>query len=265
MKSISPLFAWRVTFWGFLSTWPFFFTLSIQKKNLPSYSRPKRKQKRFNAVYIYRHPPLSLTYHFAQFSLCHKTLFHLKSVCEVEVALCGQLIFSTSFATWLGYSDESLASKTESGKFTCDDLCGKSESYWTRLIWWYLAHTNSGNIAPGWLWIILSVPWTWLIVWSPQVVDRQNSVGMLWCLCYQEQRLRFSVAPILGKNTILFRLRGIHQKYLSWFSLSFWSLLLRERRQTAMLDMQKSLGLFFYFERCLLECFFFGGGVACTL
>ena len=60
-----------------------------------------------------------------------------------------------------------------SGKCTCDDLCGKSESYWVRVIWWYFARINV--IVPGWLWIVLSVPRTWLIVWFPEFVDRQNS------------------------------------------------------------------------------------------
>ena len=27
-----------------------------------------------------------------------------------------------------------LNKSTESGKFTCDDLCGESESYWARVI-----------------------------------------------------------------------------------------------------------------------------------
>ena len=37
---------------------------------------------------------------------------------------------------------------------------------------------------PGWLWIVLSVPRTWLIVGFPEVVDRQIS-GMSWRSCYK--------------------------------------------------------------------------------
>ena len=33
-----------------------------------------------------------------------------------------------------------------------------------------------GDILPGWLWIVLSVPQIWLIVGFPEVVDRQNQV-----------------------------------------------------------------------------------------
>ena len=68
-----------------------------------------------------------------------------------------------------------------SAKFTCDDLCGESESYWERerVRWWYFALIKCGNIVSGWLWIVLSVPRTWLILWVPEVVDRQIS-GMSW-------------------------------------------------------------------------------------
>ena len=65
---------------------------------------------------------------------------------------------------------------------SCDDLCGEGESYWARVIWWYLVHIMCGNIVPGWLRIFLSVSQTWLMVWFPEVVDRQNS-GMSWCSC----------------------------------------------------------------------------------
>ena len=37
---------------------------------------------------------------------------------------------------------------------------------------------------PGWLWIVLSVLRTWLIMSFPEVVDRQKS-GMSWCSCYK--------------------------------------------------------------------------------
>ena len=47
------------------------------------------------------------------------------------------------------------------------------------LMWWYSALIKCGNIVSGWLWIVLSVPRTWLIVWFPEVVDRQIS-GMSW-------------------------------------------------------------------------------------
>ena len=77
-----------------------------------------------------------------------------------------------------------LNKSTVSAKFTCDDLCGESESYWERVMWWYFARIKCGNIVSGWLWIVLSVPRTWLIVWFPEVVDRQIS-GMLWRLCYK--------------------------------------------------------------------------------
>ena len=65
-------------------------------------------------------------------------------------------------------------------------LRGESESYWERerVIWWYFTRIKCGNIVPGWLWIVLSVPGKWLIVWFPEVVDRQNS-GMSWCSCYK--------------------------------------------------------------------------------
>ena len=68
-----------------------------------------------------------------------------------------------------------LNKSTVSAKFTCDDLCGESESYWERVMWWYFARIKCGNIVSGWLWIVLSVPRTWLIVWFPEVVDRQIS------------------------------------------------------------------------------------------
>ena len=45
----------------------------------------------------------------------------------------------------------------------------------SRVICWYFARIKFGNIVPGWLWIVLTVPWTWLIVRFPEVVDRQNS------------------------------------------------------------------------------------------
>ena len=74
-------------------------------------------------------------------------------------------------------------STSASGKFTCDDdLCG--ERYWERVIVRYFACIKCGNIVPGWLWIVLSLPRTWLIVWFPEVVNRQNS-GMPWLSCYK--------------------------------------------------------------------------------
>ena len=45
------------------------------------------------------------------------------------------------------------------------------------------ARIKSVNIVPGWLWTVLTVPRTWLIVRFPEVVHRQNS-GMSWCSCY---------------------------------------------------------------------------------
>ena len=77
-----------------------------------------------------------------------------------------------------------LNKSTESAKFTCDDLCGEIESYSERVMWWYFARIKCGNIVSGWLWIVLSVPRTWLIVWFPEVVDRQIS-GMSWRSCYK--------------------------------------------------------------------------------
>lgn len=73
---------------------------------------------------------------------------------------------------------------TVSAKSTRDDLCGESESYWERVIWWYFSRIKCGNIVPGWLWIALSVPRTWLIVWFSQLVDGRIS-GMSWCSCYK--------------------------------------------------------------------------------
>ena len=42
----------------------------------------------------------------------------------------------------------------------------------------YFDRIKCGNIVPGWFWR------TWLIVWFPEVVDRQNS-GMSWYSCYK--------------------------------------------------------------------------------
>ena len=42
----------------------------------------------------------------------------------------------------------------------------------------------SRNIVPGWLWIVLSVPRTRLIVLFPEVVDRQIS-GFPWRSCHK--------------------------------------------------------------------------------
>ena len=42
----------------------------------------------------------------------------------------------------------------------------------------------SGNIVPGCLWIVLSVPRTRLIVLFPEVVDRQIS-GLPWRSCHK--------------------------------------------------------------------------------
>ena len=75
-------------------------------------------------------------------------------------------------------------------------LCGESESYWERVIWWYFARIKSGNIVPGCLWIVLSVPQTWLTVWFPEVVDRQIS-GMSWRSCYNWRILCKCWAPPL--------------------------------------------------------------------
>ena len=48
----------------------------------------------------------------------------------------------------------------------------ESGSCWQRVIYWYFARIKCGNIVPGWLWIVLSVPGNWLIVWFPEVVGR---------------------------------------------------------------------------------------------
>ena len=60
----------------------------------------------------------------------------------------------------------------------------KARDSWERVIWWYFARIKCGNIVPGWLWIVLSEPRTWLIMWFPEVVDRQIS-GMSWRSCYK--------------------------------------------------------------------------------
>ena len=73
-----------------------------------------------------------------------------------------------------------LNKSTVSAKFTCDGLCGESE----RVMWWCFARVKGGNIVSGWLWIVLLVPRTCLIVWFPEVVDRQIS-GMSWRSCYK--------------------------------------------------------------------------------
>ena len=47
------------------------------------------------------------------------------------------------------------------------------------------ARIKCGNIVPGWLWMSLSVPRTWLIVSGfPGVLDRQTS-GTSWRSCYK--------------------------------------------------------------------------------
>ena len=73
-------------------------------------------------------------------------------------------------------------------------LCGESESYWERAIWWYFARIKSRNIVLGCLWMVLSVPQTWLNVWFPEVVDRQIS-GMSWRSCYNWRILCKCWAP----------------------------------------------------------------------
>ena len=65
-----------------------------------------------------------------------------------------------------------LIKSTVPAKFTCDGLCGESESYWERVMWWYFALIKCGNIVSSWLWIVISVLRTWLIVWFRKVVDR---------------------------------------------------------------------------------------------
>ena len=75
-----------------------------------------------------------------------------------------------------------LNKSTVSAKFTCDDFCGESESYWEIVMWWYFARIKCGSIVSGWLWIVLSV--TWVIVWFPEVVDRQIS-GISWRSCHK--------------------------------------------------------------------------------
>ena len=84
---------------------------------------------------------------------------------------------------------------------------------WVRVIWWYFARIKCGNIVPGWLWIVLSVPRTWLIVWFPEVVDRQNlqvcraarvNIRIL-CTCMKTLRecLVFCLRqPILGSRKV---------------------------------------------------------------
>ena len=69
-----------------------------------------------------------------------------------------------------------LNNSTESGKLIhlMIDVEKARVIEWVRVIWWYFARIKCGNIVPGWLWIVLSVPRTWLIVWFPEVVDRQN-------------------------------------------------------------------------------------------
>ena len=53
------------------------------------------------------------------------------------------------------------------------------------VICWYFFRIKCGNVVPGCLWIVLSVPRTWLIVWFPEVVDRQIS-GVSWRSCYKK-------------------------------------------------------------------------------
>ena len=57
----------------------------------------------------------------------------------------------------------------------------------------------------GWLWIVLSVPRTWLIVSFPEVVDRQNSDRIQVCcgarviriLCTSIKRLRECLVEVI--------------------------------------------------------------------
>ena len=86
-------------------------------------------------------------------------------------------------------------------------------SYWERVIWWYFARIKCGNIVPGWLWIVLSVPRTRLIVWFPEVVDRQNlqvcraarvNIRIL-CTCMKTLReclVFYLRQPILGSRKV---------------------------------------------------------------
>ena len=62
---------------------------------------------------------------------------------------------------------------------------------------WYFARIKCGNIVSGWLWIVLSVPRTWLIVWFPEVVDRPIS-GMSWRSCYKNIGKNFRITPYIN-------------------------------------------------------------------
>ena len=61
-------------------------------------------------------------------------------------------------------------------QFTCDDLCAESENYWATVIWWHFARIKCGNIVSGWLWIVLSLSRTWLIVWFSEVMTDRFQV-----------------------------------------------------------------------------------------
>ena len=80
---------------------------------------------------------------------------------------------------------------------------------WVKVIWWY----KCGNIVPGWFWILLSVPRTWLIVWFPEVVNRQNlqvcraarvNIRILYtCMKTLRECLVFCLRqPILGSRKV---------------------------------------------------------------
>ena len=101
---------------------------------------------------------------------------------------------------------------------------GKQELLRERVIWWYFSRINCGNIVPGWLWIVLSVPGKWLIVWFPEVVDRQNS-GMSWCSCYKNIVFKHKNASwVLSWSDFVFdnRILG-SRKRRSLSGISLWA------------------------------------------
>ena len=128
------------------------------------------------------------------------SLWPQKLVCRSQIYLArAQLMLISDQARDLVKEcfESGLLCPFQNGSFTSgilnNWLCQESlpEFMWRKrellremVIWWYFTRIKCGNIVPGWLWIVLSVPGKWLIVWCSEVVDRQNSC-MSWCSCYK--------------------------------------------------------------------------------
>ena len=153
-----------------------------------------------------------------------------------------------------------LNNSTESGKLIhlMIDVEKARVIEWVRVIWWYFARIKCGNIVPGWLWMVLSVPRTWLIVWFPEVVDRQNlqvcraahvNIRIL-CTCMKTLRecLVFCLRkPILGSRKV--NSSSVLVEHLA-VSLTIWETERSVRRS-------KSLPIIFYCLRTAINSYDF--------